>query len=110
MKGGAHAQLLLSSTESQAARSIPISQIASVGHPLTAYADVEKVQRMRARIRAGNPPPPVRIEKLTPEKRDTYGVSDPTKKYFLTNGHHRLAAAKLEGKRTIKAVDFDRSM
>lgn len=85
---------------------VAISKIASVGFPLHMYADVEKVQRMQKSIRKGEKIKPVRLTKLTPENRDRYGVTDQRKEFFLNNGHHRLAAAKLEGKRTVRAVPY----
>jgi hypothetical protein len=85
---------------------IPVDQIASVGHPLDEYDDVEKVQRMKKKIERGGELPPVRVTPLTPELRDKCGITDPTKKFYLENGHHRLAASKLEGLKKVRAVSY----
>jgi hypothetical protein len=85
---------------------VSVNQIAAAGYPLQQYADVEKVQRMRQSIRAGDRMKPVRLTPLTPENRDQYGVTDPNKKWFLNNGHHRLAAQALEGVKQIRAVSY----
>jgi len=85
---------------------VPINEIASTGYPLTDYADMAKVQRMQASIRDGDKMKPIRISKLTPENRDLYGVADLNKKWYLNNGHHRLAAQALEGIKEIRAVPY----
>jgi len=85
---------------------VPINQIAAAGYPLHQYADVEKVQRMQRSIREGEKMKPVRLTPLTSENRDQYGVADPKKKWFLNNGHHRLAAQALEGVTRVRAVSY----
>lgn len=105
MIGGAHSQLLLRDTAKSKPREIPIDSIASTGFPLHQYADVEKVQRMQRSYRKTGKLKPVRVVRLTPELRDKYGVTDPDKEFYMPNGHHRLAAAKLEGATKIRAVD-----
>jgi hypothetical protein len=85
---------------------ISVAQIASTGLPLDAYKNVEKVQRMRAKLEAGIPLPPVRVTALTPELRDKCGITDPTKKFYLESGHHRFAASKLEGMKKISAISY----
>ena len=102
----AHQSALLAATTKAPPVNIPISKIASVGFPLHQYKDVEKVQRMQKSIRRGEKIKPVRVTKLTPENRDKYGVTDESKEYFLNNGHHRLAAVKLEGGKTVRAVPY----
>ena len=88
---------------------IPVNEIASTGYPLTDYADMAKVQRMQAAIRDGDKMKPVRVSELTPANRDLYGVIDPKKKWYLNNGHHRLAAQALEGVKKVRAVPYLRS-
>ncbi len=85
---------------------IPVNEIASTGYPLKEYTDVEKVQRMQASIRDGKKMKPLRVSELTPENRDLYGVADPNKKWYLNNGHHRLAAQALEGVEEVRAVAY----
>jgi hypothetical protein len=85
---------------------IPVDQIASTGHTLDKYENVEKVKRMRAKLEAGGELPPIRVSPLTPELRDRCGIADPTKKFYLESGHHRLAASKLEGLKKISAVSY----
>jgi len=101
----AHQRVLDAATTRPEPFVVPISEIASTGHPLNKYDDVEKVRRMRKQLRAGEDLPPVRLEKLTPELRDKYGVADPDKSWYMTNGHHRLAARKLEGETNTTAVE-----
>lgn len=101
-----HQKGILSATTKQKPVKLPISEIASVGHPLGDYDDQEKVQRMRRQLRKGKKPPPIRVTPLTDALRDQYGITQPDKKFFLDNGHHRFAAAKLQGKKRIKAVSF----
>jgi len=85
---------------------VKISDIDSVGHPMTAYADQEKIKRMRHQLRKGKHLPPVRLVVLNEALRDKYGIDDPTKKFYLENGHHRFAASKLEHKHHIRAVEY----
>jgi hypothetical protein len=85
---------------------IPINEIASTSYPLSDYADMAKVQRMQTSIRDGEKMKPVRVSELTPENRDLYGVADLTKKWYLNNGHHRLAAQALEGIKKVRAVPY----
>lgn len=85
---------------------VRVNEIASTGYPLKDYDDVEKVQRMQQSIRGGKKMKPIRISELTPENRDLYGVSDPKKKWYLNNGHHRLAAQALEGVKKVRAVSY----
>lgn len=85
---------------------IPVNEIASTGYPLKEYTDVGKVQRMQASIRDGKKMKPLRVSELTPENRDLYGVTDPKKKWYLNNGHHRLAAQALEGVKKVRAVTY----
>src|SRR6266566_1268029 len=89
---GAHQYGIMGATSKPEPFSCPINKIASNGFPLANYDNEEKVQRMRKKIQAGGELPPVRLSKLTPELRDKYGVTDPTKTHYLENGHHRLAA------------------
>jgi hypothetical protein len=102
----AHQASLLTGVTKAKPVEIPVKDIASIGFPLKDYASVEKVQRMQRNLRKTGKLKPVRVVSLTPENRGTYGVTDPSKKFFLTNGHHRFAAAKLEGMTTIRAVDY----
>jgi uncharacterized ParB-like nuclease family protein len=106
MSRPAHQQGVQVATKKPKPVLIPINEIASTGYPLEDYADMEKVQRMQAGIRDGQKIKPVRVSKLTPENRDLYGVTDPKKKYYLNNGHHRMAAQALEGVKKIRAVPF----
>ena len=85
---------------------VPVSQIASTGYPLKDYDGVEKVQRMQKSIRDGKKMKPIRVSELTPGNRDLYGVTDPKKKWYLNNGHHRLAAQALEGVKKVRAVSY----
>ena len=85
---------------------VPVDQIASVGHSLTDFVNVPKVQRMRRKLKAGGVLPPVCVTPLTPELRDRVGVDDLAKKYYLESGHHRLAASKLEGLKKVRAVSY----
>jgi uncharacterized ParB-like nuclease family protein len=104
----AHQQKLAAVTQWDTPTHIPISQIASTGFPLAAYAAVDKVQRMQSKLRRGGQLPPIRVTKLTtPELRDKYGVTDASKMYYLNSGHHRLAAAKLTGRKTVRAAPYD---
>lgn len=102
----AHQNKLLRVTAEPKPINIPINKIASVGYPLSEYADIEKVQRMQRSIKRGEPLKPVRVIKLTDELRDKYGVRDKSKTYFLNNGHHRFAAARLGGLKKVRAVLF----
>lgn len=88
---------------------VPVDQVAKTGYPLTAYRDVEKVHRMLQSLRAGQKLKPVKLIKLTPEDRDKYGVVDPSKKYYLANGHHRFAATVLSGQKKVNAIDYSKS-
>lgn len=103
---GAHQYGVMDATSKPEPRQVKISEIAATGENLSHYDDQEKVQRMKAQVKAGGTLPPVRLVKLTPELREKYDVQDPSKKYYLTNGHHRLAARKLLGDDTIDAIDF----
>lgn len=104
--GVAHQLGLRRATKKSKPDVIPVSKIAATGYPLEQYADVVKVQRMQNQLRSGKKLPPVRVTELTPELRDKYGVTDPSKKFYLNNGHHRLAAAMLEGKKQVRAVSY----
>lgn len=101
-----HSKGILSATTKSNPAHVSVDKIASVGHPLTAYADVKKIKHMRENIAKGKPLKPIKLSPLTPELRERHGIEDPTKKYFLENGHHRLAAAKLEGLKRVRAVDY----
>lgn len=102
----AHMQEFLKATERPDPHKVNISEIASTGEDMKKFCNQEKVQRMRQQLRSGNTLPPVRIVKLTPELREKYDVQDPSKKFYLTNGHHRLAANKAEGRTQIDAIDL----
>lgn len=106
MSRPAHLQEVLAGTKKLKPVNIPISSIASTGFPFAQYADVAKVQRMQEKLQSGGKLPPVRVSELTPELRDLYGVTDPSKKWYLNNGHHRLAAQALEGRTVIRAVSY----
>ena len=106
MNGPAHQQGIQVATKKSKPILIPVNEIASTGFPLSDYAAVEKVQRMQASIRDGEKMKPVRVSKLTPENRDLYGIADLTKKWYLNNGHHRMAAQALEGVKEIRAVPY----
>ena len=106
MNGPAHLQGVQVATKKLKPVLIPVNEIASTGFPLTDYSDVEKVQRMQESIRDGKKIKPVRVSELTPENRDLYGVADPKKKWYLNNGHHRLAAQALEGVKEVRAVSY----
>ena len=106
MSGPAHQQGVKEATKKLTPVMISIREIASTGYPLQDYADVEKVQRMQNSIRRGEKMKPIRVSKLTPENRDLYGVRDLNKKWYLNNGHHRLAAQALEGVKKVRAVSF----
>ncbi len=102
----AHQQGVHEATKKSKPIMIPVNEIASTGYPLHQYDDVEKVQRMQKSVRAGKKIKPIRVSELTPENRDLYGVTDPKKKWFLNNGHHRLAAQTLEGVKKVRAVSY----
>lgn len=106
MSGPVHMQGIRAATKKTKPVMVPINQIAAAGYPLRDYADVEKVQRMQRSIQAGKKMKPLRLTELTPENRGTYGVTDPSKKWYLNNGHHRLAAQALEGKKKVRAVSY----
>ena len=106
MKMSAHMHGVDAATSKPEPVMIPVDQIASTGLPLDAYKDVEKVQRMRAKLEAGGELPPIRVSPLTPELRDKCGITDPIKKFYLENGHHRFAASKLEGLTKISSVSY----
>lgn len=106
MSRPAHQQGVHDATKKLKPVVVQVSQIAATGYPLDKYADVEKVQRMQKSIRDGKKMKPVRLSELTPENRDLYGVTDPKKKWYLNNGHHRLAAQALEGVKAVRAVSY----
>jgi len=102
----AHQKKVHASTKKLTPIMVNVKDIAATGYPLRDYADVGKVQRMQESIRQGMKIKPIRLSELTPENRDLYGVTDPKKKYFLNNGHHRLAAQMLEGVKKVRAVSY----
>ena len=106
MSRPAHLQGVHDATKKLSPVLIPVNEIASTGFPLTDYTDVAKVQRMQASIRDGKKMKPLRVSELTPENRDLYGVTDPKKKWYLNNGHHRLAAQALEGVKKVRAASY----
>ena len=106
MKMSAHMHGIDVATSKPEPVMIPVDQIASTGYPLDKYEDVEKVKRMRAQLEAGEKLPPVRVTPLTSEMRDKCGIADPTKKFYLETGHHRLAASKLEGLKKISSISY----
>ena len=102
----AHQELLRDRTKKSKPVKVKTDEIAATGYPLHEYADVEKVQRMQHELKKKGKLKPVRLVPLTPELREKYGVTDESKKFYLVNGHHRFAAAKLEGKKHVRAVDW----